>query len=106
MIYKTETEDYNGAIIELEIHFDYPPEEKQTHDYPGCPAEVELTDIYEIRETIWKGDPKKIDVWDEFCENDELMDKWESECLEYYEQQQCDINEYIGDLIHESRRER
>jgi len=43
-----------SACAELEVAFDMQPAEKQTRDYPGCPATVELTgwiltniDIYE-----------------------------------------------------------
>ena len=34
---------YRG--VELEIEFDYQPEEKQTWDYPGCGESFEITSI-------------------------------------------------------------
>ena len=30
----------------LGVDFDYQPEEKQTFDYPGCPAEVEILGVW------------------------------------------------------------
>ena len=37
--------DYSETETDVIIEFDYQPEEKQTHDYPGCPAEVTITKI-------------------------------------------------------------
>lgn len=34
--------------IEIEICFDYQPEEKQTWDYPGCSAGVEINEVTRV----------------------------------------------------------
>jgi len=44
-----------SACAELEVTFDLQPEERQTRDYPGCPATVELVE--------WK--VTDIDIYDE-----------------------------------------
>ena len=31
--------------IEIEVSFDYQPEENQTRDYPGCSADVEINEV-------------------------------------------------------------
>lgn len=47
----------NYCGIELEVHFDYDPEEESTHDYPGCGSEMSVykvlvndVDIYDLVE--------------------------------------------------------
>jgi len=30
---------------ELDIQFDLQPEEPMTHEYPGCPAEITITEV-------------------------------------------------------------
>jgi len=34
-----------GEEIELTVYFDFQPEEKMTWDYPGCPADAEVTEV-------------------------------------------------------------
>lgn len=35
--------NYKG--VDFDVEFDFQPEEAQTHDYPGCPAEITITCI-------------------------------------------------------------
>ena len=32
--------------LPVSVNFDHQPAEKQTHDYPGCPAEVDLCEVF------------------------------------------------------------
>lgn len=35
-----------ASEIEVEVWYDWQPEEKQTRDYPGCAEEIAITDVY------------------------------------------------------------
>lgn len=32
-------------MIEMEVEFEHQPEERQTREYPGCPASVEIQSV-------------------------------------------------------------
>jgi hypothetical protein len=38
-------ETYTGEEVELTVYFDFQPEERMTWDYPGCPAQAEVTEV-------------------------------------------------------------
>ena len=42
----THTCTYTSDTGDLVIEFDYQPAERQTRDYPGCDADVEITAVY------------------------------------------------------------
>jgi hypothetical protein len=56
--------------IEVELFFDWQPEERQTRDYPGCAAEATLYDIKTV-EPIGYGFEK----WDPYNYLTELGEK-------------------------------
>jgi len=35
-----------GDEIDVTVHFDYQPEEEETHNYPGCDSEVTINAVY------------------------------------------------------------
>ena len=38
--------------IEIDIHIDYQPEEKETRTYPGCPAGIEIGEVLHAGEPV------------------------------------------------------
>jgi len=39
-------EDIKYKGIEMEVIFDYHPEEPSTHDYPGCGSEICINEVF------------------------------------------------------------
>ncbi len=54
--------------LDVDIEFDYQPEEPQTRDYPGCEADVDITSVtfkgVELRDALSK---TQLNELAEFC---------------------------------------
>ena len=70
--------------IEVTVYFDFEPEEKQTHDCPGCPAEL-------IINTVLIDDNENKDVL--YVLNDLSIEALEKEAEQYLLDQISDPNE-------------
>lgn len=40
------TAEVSYAGVDWIVDYDYSPSERQTHDYPGCPASVEICEVH------------------------------------------------------------
>ena len=60
-----------GEEVSVSVYFEYQPEEIETHNYPGCDAEVLISAVYV------GGDEEK-DIGD--CLNEKTLDKLKEEC--------------------------
>lgn len=88
------TPDEEEIMLEVEMEFDYQPEEPQTRNYPGCPASVEITGLKGSIVGIWDGvgqvimpiEPVEIVDLDEIIDihvntkSDKLMRQLEEAC--------------------------
>jgi hypothetical protein len=75
---------FMGEDVAVEVKWEYEPEEKRTHDYPGRPEE------YIINAVLVGGKDVQADCNDEYIET--LLGRCRYEhnkiCMEHYEQEQ------------------
>ena len=72
-----QTPDQQEVAVEVEVDFDYQPEEKQTRTYPGCDALISLNSVIEVVAKGREGEDLSFVLDDE-----SIKDQIEEACLD------------------------